>query len=61
MNDCCQDETNRRPGVGPRGGEGLEGVLTREDTTVTHCIVCECRHVEAAADPGQMLSRGSGL
>jgi hypothetical protein len=58
MNECCQDETNRREGAGPRG---MEGIPPREDIVVTHCIVCECRHVEAEADPGEAVTRGAGL
>jgi hypothetical protein len=47
MNECCQDPGNRREGPGPRGLDGDPP----DDVTVTYCIVCECRHFEAAIDP----------
>lgn len=54
MNDCCQDPENRADGVGPRGGDEPDGV------TVTHCVVCECRHYEVDAEAGELGVLGTG-
>lgn len=57
MNACCEDPTNRREGAGPRG---LDAPLPK-DVTVTHCIVCECRHFEATFEPGKLGLKGGSL
>jgi hypothetical protein len=61
MKPCCEDPTNRREGYGPRGDVGMEGVNEREDTTVTHCVICSARHVEVEAEVGQIGVAGAKL
>lgn len=55
MNACCEDAENRRDGPGPRGGE------YGPEVSVTHCVVCECRHIEVEAEPGVIGMRGASL
>lgn len=55
MNDCCENLANRAPGSGPRGGEEQEGL------TITHCLVCGCRHFELTVDLGMVGVAGTGL
>lgn len=59
--ECCTKLENRRPGPGPRDWEGMEGLQGRPDITVTHCRVCESRHVEAYAEPGRLGLKGASL
>jgi hypothetical protein len=55
MNECCLNLENRREGSGPRGGEYPPTIQ------VTHCVVCQCRHLEAEAEPGTVGLRGASL
>jgi hypothetical protein len=59
MKPCCADPANREDGPGPRGMDGLGE--PHPDVTITHCQVCECRHVEAEIDPGQIGVKGEAL
>jgi hypothetical protein len=59
MKPCCEDLSNRAEGPGPRGWVGIEGLEERDDVAVTHCTVCDARHVEATADPHVMKVRGA--
>ena len=59
MNDCCANAANREDGPGPRGMDGLGE--PRDDVAITHCTICECRHLEAEADPGQLGVEGAAL
>lgn len=52
MKPCCEDPANRREGLGPRGEIG--GWHEQQDVTVTHCVICSCRHMEAVAEPGEL-------
>jgi hypothetical protein len=58
MNACCEDQSNRVEGPGPRG---MDGVEPRPDLRVTHCSVCEARHFEVEADPAVLGLRGARL
>ena len=51
MKPCCANLENRVAGHGPRGDVGMP---SHEDAEITHCRVCECRHVEVTLDPGQL-------
>jgi hypothetical protein len=33
----------------------------RDDIKITHCTVCECRHLEAELEPGQLGVEGAAL
>lgn len=44
VNACCADADNREDGPGPRGGN------PPDSATMTHCKVCDCRHVVVDAD-----------
>lgn len=59
MNECCKVSENRAPGFGPRGPWSEE--VSPEGVTVTHCVVCGCRHAEVEADPLHIEIMGSGL
>jgi hypothetical protein len=55
MNECCQQPENRRDGPGLRGAEEREGL------SVTHCVVCECRHFDLEVDPLEIGIEGQSL
>lgn len=57
MKPCCEIVENRRPGPGPRG---LEAPPPPE-VTVTHCVVCECRHFDVEVEAGMVGVRGATL
>jgi hypothetical protein len=59
MKACCADPANRREGLGPRGDIG--GWQERDDVTVTHCVICSCRHMEAVAEAGEFGVVGVGI
>lgn len=55
LNACCGDPENRAEGTGPRGGD------VPDEVAVTYCTVCECRHFEAEAEPGELGLLGASL
>lgn len=57
MKPCCEDLTNREIGFGPREGFLVENF----DLVVTHCTVCDCRHIEVAVDPLELNLTGTSL
>jgi hypothetical protein len=58
-NPCCREDENIEDGPGPRGMDGLGE--PRDDVKITHCRLCECRHLEAEADPVQIGVDGAPL
>lgn len=57
MKPCCEDLGNREIGFGPRGGFLVEDF----DLIVTHCTVCDCRHMEQGVDPASLGLVGSAV
>lgn len=59
MKPCCANLENRAEGPGPRGMDGLGE--PPPEVTITHCTVCECRHLEADLEPGHFGLKGAAL
>ena len=59
MNECCERLENRREGFGPRGAFSDDPLAA--GVSVTHCVVCEARHVEMEADALEMGAEGASL
>ena len=51
VKDCCQNEDNLKVEV-PSDVPG---------TVMLRCVVCRCRHFEAAADAGVYAMTGKGV